>query len=125
MGIKMKLATAASTAILALGVGVLYQARDSDDNYSLSVLWKPSVLSPQNPVDIRVTVDGVQIIGRTRHLSPWHETMTAEPGAAVILTAVTSHPSVFRMECTILVGGKVPSTGFNAIVSAGAVKCFN
>lgn len=108
-------------------VGAYYTVTDyDDDKYVLSVLWKPATLSWQNPVDIRVFVDGAQIIGRSKYQSPWTETMTTVKGAAVTLTATAHHPAVFYMDCSIMVNGNsIPRTGFRIISGPGVATCTN
>lgn len=126
MSIKIRLATYATTAAIIAAVGLFYAARDSDDNYLLSVKWVPEVLSIQNPVYITATVDGVPLIRRTRHVSPWGETMTAVPMAQVTLSAVTRHPGIGFLDCIIMVNGRsVPHTGHDSITGPGKVTCTN
>lgn len=99
-----------ATIAAAVGVYAAFQTAtgslvSDDDNYALSVKWEPGVLSIQRPVNITVTVDGVPIISRIRHVSPWHETMTAVKGSKVRLSASTIHPGLYFMDCLILANG--------------------
>ena len=97
---------------------------DHDDNYVLSSKWEPSVLSPQLPALITISVNGAPLPTITRRLSPYHETMTATKGAMVTLTVTSAYPSIFFMDCVIMRNGRsVPSGGFDTIGHAGTVKC--
>ena len=101
-------------------------SRNSDERWLLAVKWEPGVLSIQHPVNITASVDGVPLVSKRLHVSPWSETMSTAPGATVKLVASTSHPSVFHMDCILMRDGKtIPSTGYDSIKVPGQVVCFN
>lgn len=124
---KLKTGTAiAILGILAIWYGVPGATRSftDDDDYVASVTWRPEVLSIQRPVNIRLSVDGVPLVHKKLHVSPWSQTMTAAPGAQITLSADTVHPSVFRLDCMIMRNGRsVPRTGVDVSEGPGAVTC--
>lgn len=131
MSLKSKIITIPTIVILLASLGLWYGHRDvaretsgnKDDHFLLSVKWKPEVLSIQSPVHITFTVDGVPF-KRIRHVSPWGETMHAEPGVKVVLTARTAHPSTFFLDCIIMKNARsVPGTGYMKIETPGMVEC--
>ena len=94
------------------------------NNLVLSVKWNPEVLSIQLPVRITVTVDGTPMVRRTKHISPWGETMTACHDAVVILRATTGHPSVFWLDCIILRDGRtIDGRGYDSLKGPGRIEC--
>lgn len=123
---KMKVGASTAAVLLAAGVGmtVLEQTRDKDDNYVLSSKWFPGVMPMHSDVHITVTVDGVPVIRRKTRLSPWSETMTASKGAIVKMTATSLHASTELVDCMIMVNGRmVPSTGFDESREPGTAQC--
>lgn len=100
------------------------QPCSKDNQMVLSVKWQPGTLSIQRPVHITATVDGVPLVTKNLHVSPWGQTMTACHDALVVLTAQTSHPSVHLLDCIILRDGKIGGRkGYDSIKSPGSVRC--
>jgi hypothetical protein len=133
MKLASRLKVYATTLLMIAAVGFWYTSREGptggknkneDDNWMLSVTWKPGALSLQNRVHIVVKVDGFALPPYWRHISPFGETMTTERGARVELSASTGHPGLEFMDCIILRNGvTVPSTGFDSITHPGSVRC--
>jgi hypothetical protein len=117
---------AATLVVAAVAAFALYHTGPPgpDNSYLLSVTWIPEVLSVQNPVNITATADGVPMVNKRLHVSPWSETLLAADGVVVVLLASTRHPSVSMLDCIVLKNGKtVSSTGNNKIHGPGQVKC--
>ena len=125
MKIVTRIITIPTILALAAVLGIWLQTTSkSDNNYVLSVTWRPTALPGQNKVRILASVDGVPMISRERRISPWGETMTATPGAAVSLTAEAGHQSIQLLDCMILVNGRsVPGDGHKNILHPGTVTC--
>lgn len=93
-----------------------------DDNYVLSVTWRP--VNMTHKTNIMVKVDGATMINTSKRVSPWGETMTAVKGVRVELTASLYLLVLQEMDCMIMRNGKsVPSTGYMKITSPGVVTC--
>ena len=116
------LALAGASVIWFTATGRKDPCSDSE-HLVLSVKWQPGVLSIQRPVNIETTVDGVPIIKRERHVSPFNETMTACHDAEVILTAQTVHTAVHLLDCIILRNGNTSRKGYDVINEPGTVRC--
>lgn len=113
-------------ALLAgvFAVGTIATKTSNDDSYVLSVKWEPAALRVGMAVDINVTVDGVPLIKKKQRISPWGDTLTAEKGAKVVLTAGGLQDNITLIDCIILRNGRsIPSTGFDSIPHPGSVRC--
>lgn len=98
--------------------------KPDDDNLALSVTWKPETLTKQLPAIISVYVDGTPVIRlKTRYLSPWMETMTAERGAKVELVASTGNPKVTMIDCAVLRNGVLHPGAHKTNPGPGTVVC--
>lgn len=110
------------TLVALIGVFAAFQIAtgnitkdNNDDNYVASVSWSPGVLSIQRPVTIKLSVDGVPMVTKVLHVSPWSETMTVVPQARVSLVAQTGHPSLGKLDCILLRNGRtVSGSGFDS-----------
>lgn len=117
------LALVAAFGVWAFGNGVGTRV-GQDDNYVLSVKWSPHALPGTTFVRIVVSVDGHALPPWTRRLSPWGETMTAEKGATIRLTATSHYENTQLLDCIIMRNGKsIPSTGFDSRDTPGKVDC--
>lgn len=123
MSLRNKLITVPTIIILAVVTGIWLQAT-SDDNYVLSVTWRPSALPMRQSVSITVTVDGYPLISRKPRVSPWGETMTAAPGVVVGLTAVSHFQAIEFIDCMIMRNGRsVPGDAHKSIPGPGGITC--
>lgn len=98
--------------------------KSGDDKLALSVTWQPATLTKQLPAIISVYVDGTPVIRlKTRYLSPYVETMTAERGAKVELVASTGNPKVIMIDCAVLRNGVLHPGARNQHAGPGTVVC--
>lgn len=125
----MKLATKIITipTILAIAavLGIWLQTNPSPgDHYVLSATWFPSVMPKNNQVSIVVSVNGMPSRPILRHLSPWGDTMFAQPGSVVTVTAVSNHESTELLDCMIMRNNRSIGAGaHDKINGPGTVTC--
>lgn len=96
-------------------------ATDNEEIITLSVVFKPT--PRKHPIQIRASVEGIQVVDRLWFTSPYNEPLRIPKGARVLLSATQEEQG--QLDCLILTtSGVAKPDGANNRPGIGSVRCY-
>ena len=97
-------------------------ANDNEEIITLSVVFKPT--PRKHPIQIRASVEGVQVVDMLWLNSPYNQPLRIPKGARVLLSATQEEQG--QLDCLIMTAtGVAKPDGANNRPGIGSVRCYH
>lgn len=97
-------------------------ATDNEEIITLSVVFKPT--PRDHPIQIRASVEGVQVVDMLQFRSPYNQALRIPKGARVLLSATQEQQG--QLDCIIMTSnGIAKPDGANSRPGIGSVRCYH